>query len=343
MKNTLLCFFFLVNASIYAQEIKKDSVKNKFDFTGIPIVSYNDAYGSIVGLNSMAFFNLNKKDTISPASIAGLGGGYSDNKTWFITAFTQLYLLEDRWRVTSAIGFGDVNFQYYESSNEGEEGFVDYSNITEFGVLRIMRQVLPHFYAGGLIKFQHSKTSFETGIDSTANANGIGASFLYDTRDDVYYPQKGWKSAVTYIANVRWLGSEEDFHSIRAYVNYYWKINNKMVLANRASIFTGIGSVPFFGQHTIGGKDIRGYTEGKYRGNQMYAIQSEYRWNFYRRWGTVAFMGLAIAENPSSSVLPAGGIGIRFKAIPLRKINIGIDYAIGKKDSGFYFRIGESF
>ncbi|MFD2602726.1 BamA/TamA family outer membrane protein [Flavobacterium suzhouense] len=343
MKNALFCFVLLISTVLSAQEKVNDSIKKKFDITGIPIVSYNDAYGSIVGLNSMAFFNLNKKDTISPASIAGLGGGFSENKTWFITLFSQLYLDEDKWRVTAGIGFGNINFQYYESSNEGEEGFVDYSNITEFAAFRVMRQIVPHFYGGGIIKFQHSKTHFETGIDSIANANGLGISFMYDTRDDVYYPEQGWKAAITYVANSEWLGSKESFHSIRAYSNYYWKINNRMVLANRASIFSGMGTVPFFGQHTVGGKDIRGYTEGKYRGNQVYSIQSEYRWNFYRRWGTVGFFGMAFTGNPSSGALPAGGAGIRFKAIPSQKINIGIDYAIGKKDSGIYFRIGESF
>jgi hypothetical protein len=44
-----------------------------------------------------------------------------------------------------------------------------------------------------------------------------------------------------------------------------------------------------------------------------------------------------------SGLLPSAGAGIRFKAIPSRNINIGIDAAIGKEDWGIYFRIGEAF
>jgi outer membrane protein assembly factor BamA len=343
MKNAFLFVLLLFSIPYWAQEKTKDSIK-KVNITGIPIVSYNDSYGSIVGLNSMAFFNLSKKDTISPASIAGLGGGYSEDKTWFLTAFTQLYIDEDKWRVMAGLGVGDINFQYFEAANENDEGgFVDYNDVTEFGFLRVLRQIIPHFYAGGLVKFQHSETHFETGTDSIENANGIGASFLYDTRNDVYYPTNGWKSGISYLANSKWLGTQETFHTIRAYANYYWKIRKSMVLASRASVFAGLGNVPFNGQHTVGGKDIRGYTDGKYRANQVYSMQSELRWNFYRRWGAVGFFGLAFTERPSSDLLPGGGAGIRFKAIRSRNINIGIDYAIGKGDNGVYFRIGETF
>ncbi len=37
------------------------------------------------------------------------------------------------------------------------------------------------------------------------------------------------------------------------------------------------------------------------------------------------------------------GAGLRFKRIPSRNINIGIDGALGKNDWGIYFRIGEAF
>lgn len=347
MKNTCLVFLLLFSVCLWAQEKVKDSTahkKHKVNITGIPIINYNKSYGVILGANAMAFFNMNKKDTVSPASIAGLGGGYTENKSWFVSAFTQLYINEDRWRTTAAVGFGDINFQYFEAANEGGEGsFVDYSNVSKFVFLKVMRQIVPHFYGGGLMKLQHSETHFETGIDSLTNANGLGLSLLYDTRDNVYYPRKGWQVGVSYLANPEWFGSDEKFHSIRAYANYYWQINKKTILASRGSIFAGLGNVPFTGQHTVGGKDIRGYSDGKYRGDQVFAIQSEYRWNFYKRWGAVGFFGVAFTEKPSSGALPGGGAGIRFRAIPSRNINIGVDYARGKGDDGIYFRINEAF
>ena len=109
-----------------------------------------------------------------------------------------------------------------------------------------------------------------------------------------------------------------------------------------------VGDVPFSGQNIVGRDDLRGYSNGKYRADQVYNIQTEYRWNFYKKWGLVAFGGLAVATDNFngdnySGILPAIGTGFRFMAIPSRGINIGMDVAVGKEDWGLYFRIGETF
>jgi len=41
--------------------------------------------------------------------------------------------------------------------------------------------------------------------------------------------------------------------------------------------------------------------------------------------------------------LPGGGVGIRYMAIPKERINVGMDFVLGKDDWGIYFRIEESF
>jgi len=41
--------------------------------------------------------------------------------------------------------------------------------------------------------------------------------------------------------------------------------------------------------------------------------------------------------------LPGGGVGIRYMAIPKERINVGMDFVLGKDDWGIYFRIVESF
>ncbi|WP_218379271.1 BamA/TamA family outer membrane protein [Chitinophaga sp. sic0106] len=320
--------------------------KHKVNITGIPIINYNSSYGIILGANGMAFFDMSKKDTISPASSAGIGVGYTQNKSWFGVAFGQLYFQENKWRITAAAGTGNINFQYFEAASDVDEGqFVDYASVSRFAFLKVLRKIYGPFYGGLMAKLQHSETVFDVGYDSTAvvNANGLGVTFLYDTRNNVYTPTKGWKANVSFLGNPEWLGSDSVFNSLRFYINYYHPVTKNAVLAARISGFAGLGDVPFTGQHAVGGKDIRGYTNGKYRGNQVYAAQAEYRWNFYKRWGAVGFFGVAFTEAPSSVMLPGGGVGVRFKAIRSRNINIGVDGALGKDDKGIYFRINEAF
>lgn len=112
-------------------------------------------------------------------------------------------------------------------------------------------------------------------------------------------------------------------------------------------VYTGIGEVPFVGQRAVGGKDLRGYTQGTYRSDKKTALQTEWRYNFYKKWGMVAFGGLAYTFETSSSnasgLLPAAGLGLRYSIIPKMNMNAGFDFAVGKDDFGLYFRVGEAF
>ena len=80
----------------------------------------------------------------------------------------------------------------------------------------------------------------------------------------------------------------------------------------------------------------------------MLSAQVEYRWNFHGRWGMVAFAGAgSVAPSGSellhSTTLPSYGAGLRFIASKAYKVNIAMDWAHGRDDTAFYFRIGEAF
>jgi hemolysin activation/secretion protein len=120
------------------------------------------------------------------------------------------------------------------------------------------------------------------------------------------------------------------------------------VVAARFHAGLGLGDLGFAQQFIVSGKDIRGYTQGAYRGNNILTLQGEYRWNFHHRWGAVGFAGVAtvleaINESDNGKLLPAGGTGIRFRAFPETNFSVGIDVAVGIEDWGIYFQIGEVF
>jgi len=147
-----------------------------------------------------------------------------------------------------------------------------------------------------------------------------------------------------------WVGSDHKYTRYIINYNQFFDLakNEKHILAVRANFDIATGDVPFEGQSVVGSDDIRGYSQGMYRGNQVYSVQSEYRWNFYKKWGMVGFAGIASAvENAGdifhSPLLPGIGAGIRFRMIPSEKVNVGIDGAIGKNDYSITFRIGEAF
>jgi hypothetical protein len=217
MRFFLIIMVVLINFSSVAQTKDSTEKRKSFNLTGIPILSYNSSYGYIIGFNAMAFYDFNKKDTISPPSQGGIGGGYSQTKSLFLSLFAQLYFKEDTWRTTFALGVGNINFQYFEVSNEADGGdFVDYNTTSSFLFLKGLRKIKGHLYGGALLKLQHSNTTFKTGTDSTQNinTNGIGISALYDSRNNVYYPASGIYCSVTFLANSKWLGSDSIFKTV---------------------------------------------------------------------------------------------------------------------------------
>ena len=339
----------------------QDSTANRKQRTGIaaiPMINYNRTQGIVVGAMASGFYKINKNDTISPSSSTGVIGIYTEQKSYVVLGYSQLYFAEDRWRVLAAAGIMDINFQFYlENPSTSVGNYYDYSTKANLLVLQVQRNIFKRIYVGPTGSLINTETTYAfpgvSGEDSVSisNLNNLGYIISNDTRDHVQYPTRGMFATFKNQFYRSWAGSDYEFERYILTYNHFFKLSKdseKKVLAVRANINIAAGNVPFEGQTVVGGDDIRGYSQGRYRANQVYTLQAEYRWNFYKKWGLVAFAGLAsavakIGDIPDSDILPGVGAGIRFRMLPSEKINIGIDGAVGKDDYSITFRIGEAF
>jgi outer membrane protein assembly factor BamA len=347
----LLIPFVFVNG----QKLPPIEKKQKPRIAAIPMINYNRTQGVVAGAFVSGFYKINKKDTISPSSSTGLMGMYTQEKSHMLFAFSRFYFAEDRWRITAAAGTMDINFQFYlEDPALSGGNFYDYSTKMNLVVLQLQRNIFKRLYFGPTGSFIKSTTTFGfpgvSGEDSVmqSNLNNVGYIISNDTRDHVQYPTRGMFLNFKNQFYRSWAGSDYKFERYLVTYNQFFKLKETQILAVRASLNIAAGNVPFEGQSVVGGDDIRGYSQGKYRNDQVYALQAEYRWNFYKRWGLVAFAGVAsavakLSDIPDNDLLPGVGAGLRFKMLPSEKINIGIDYGKGKDDYSITFRIGEAF
>jgi len=348
----LLCFLFVVNAVSFAQ----DSTSNKLKIAAIPIINYNRTQGICLGAMFAGYYKVNPKDTISPSSKTGVFGMYTSEGSYMLFGFQQFYLAEDKWRISAAGGYIDINFQfYYDDPSLSLGGFTDYNTQANFALLQVQRNVFKDLYAGMTFIYNKSTTKFdvpdEFGNDQTtvSNLNSIGYIFSNDTRDNVNYPTKGSFMNFRNLFYRDWTGSTYDFTKFMINRNRFFKLStdDKKILATRINCTIATGDVPFEGQTVVGSDDIRGYSQGEFRNDQVYTLQGEYRWNVYRKFGLVGFFGVASATKNFGDildqVLPGGGIGFRYRMIPSEKINVGVDFGVGKDDYSITFRIGESF
>ena len=339
----------IIPVVIFAQEEEK---KKGFSVAAVPLIDYSRTVGVKVGAIGMGFFPMSRADTVSPSSQVGVFGMYAGNKSWGGGAFSRLFWSEDTYRFLGGFGLASINFQYFEDELIPGGGFVNFNTGARFAYGEISRRVVSNLYAGVLGAFTNMRTEFdiEGAPPDTSRqwVNGLGVPLQWDTRDNVYNAAAGVYAVSRFIFNREWLGSDFTYSSVNFSLNGYQRLSDKDVLAARFDMFVGLGDVPFEGQRIVGRDDIRGYSKGEYRGEQVYAAQAEYRRNLVGRLGAVAFAGLAMAvnpdaEDPTSPLLPGVGAGIRFMAIPDERINVGFDAAIGKNDWGIYFRITEAF
>ena len=323
-------------------------IKGKFKFLPIPYVNYNRSIGASLGALPMAMFNPVESDTLSPSSMAALLGIYSTNKTWFVMGFTKLHFDEDNWRITAAGGVGSINFQFY--LDNPVNSWIPYNTSTNFAVVELQRRIFNKLYVG--LSYVYLK--FETTTDlipepSTDILKGIGLKLTFDKRKNVYYPFGGLNTNIKFFSYPQAFGNKSSSNKIELDYNHYFPIrDDKDVVAGRFFLGLGIGDLSFNQQFIVGQKDIRGYSQGAFRGNYLLAIQGEYRWNFADRWGLVGFLGFAsifdaLNETDNGRILPGIGTGLRFTAFEDNHMNVGIDVAAGYKDWSLYFRIGEAF
>jgi len=353
-KLILIVIIVCYTASGFGQ-FETDTSK-RVNFAAIPFINYDHTFGLTLGAMGQMFYKLDINDTISPSSSTGVFGMYTTNKTYFAAAFQRFYIKEDTWRIMGAAGLGNINFQYWQEIPIIDGAFIGFNTEATFAMIRIERRVYKQLYAGINSIYSKAKTEYDVPDyfpDSLRfderNLNNLGYQFNYDMLEHQINPYEGFNIEFKNRFYREWMNNINNFEKYELTYNHYYQIKNERnILATRIKATIAAGDVPFQGQNVVGQDDIRGYSSGKYRDNQIYAIQAEYRWRFYKKLGMVGFLGFAtavenISELSNSELLPGLGVGFRYMVLAKERVNVGIDVAVGKDDWGMYFRIGESF
>lgn len=186
----------------------------------------------------------------------------------------------------------------------------------------------------------------QTGISS-----GLGASFLFDTRSNLLNPREG--EAMIFVQSVGFskvLGSDFAFGNLDADARYYRKTGKKSILAFQAVALLRSKEAPYRMLSLLGGPMmLRGFYQGRFRDNNLFAAQSEWRLDFSKWFGLTVFgaAGDVVSfKNPkrNGALKTAGGAGLRIKVDQTENTNMRFDFAFtNQRDFGFYVSFGEAF
>ncbi|HKJ48536.1 MAG TPA: hypothetical protein VJ973_05575, partial [Christiangramia sp.] len=113
----------------------------------------------------------------------------------------------------------------------------------------------------------------------------------------------------------------------------------------------GTGDIPYEELTKIGGTNaLRGYIVGQYRDRSGVYLISEWRHMFLKaneelgKHGIAVWLGSGSIANDLDAIdewIPNLGVGYRFEVQP--RMNLRIDFGIGRESSGLYFNFTEAF
>jgi Omp85 superfamily domain len=325
----------------------------------IPITS--PAVGSGLVLVAGYVFQLDENDKLSPPSVVGLAGAFTNNGSRGGGLGARLYFGENKYQAAFAVAKGRVNYDFFGIGRLPNRPPVSVE-INQGGTVffgEFLRNVGKNIFIGP--RFQHRSLYARLGaeqtpggfeipdIDIQAKTVAIGVHAQRDLTDSSFYPRKG--SLFNWTADFfdqAW-GSKRQYQVYKLQYNKYQTISQKQVLAYRGSICSANQSVPFYDLCFFGtNNDLRGYTGGEFQNRRMFATQAEFRQELKGRFGVVAFGGVGgVArrwnEFRSDQLLPAAGAGFRFKLDKKNHINYRIDWAIGRAGHTLIIGIGEAF
>jgi hypothetical protein len=340
--------------------LKRFAGKWPEDLVVAPIPGRSPQLGWQLTLGAGYFLGAKDVDSDTPPSILGGFGMASENGSYAYGGGAYLHLLDDDLRIKAGAAYADINYEFFGVGND----------INRLDISVQIRQKMPLFfgtaayrvwkklylglgYTGGTVDTA-AKIDIEIPDPQLVNPLGdldIGAWMIpieWDSRDHEQFPRSGWKvdgRAMFYSDSA---GSEFNAETYKIAGNYYLPMRERDVLATRLMVRWTKGDAPFFLKSSFGGAtDLRGYTSGRFRDNMMYAVQTEYRWQFNNKWIFTGFVGVGeVAERFSDFgeyYLPAAGVGARFVLSQKHKVSLSFDVARGKTGTEYYVGVGEAF
>jgi hypothetical protein len=191
-------------------------------------------------------------------------------------------------------------------------------------------------------------------------SSSLNAVYVIDKRDNMIRPYKGYYLSVGWRGDMKILGAEKNGNMLklewRSFHNVSPRNPTHLLAFWVISELSPAGHFPYmtlpatsYDQRSRSG---RGYTQGRFRGNQYTYSELEYRFPISQCggvWSGVVFVNATTANNPAlnldlfESIKPGYGVGLRVLLDKASRTNLVLDWGFGEKSSGFYLAVSETF
>jgi len=284
-----------------------------------------------------------------PPNMYGAAGFGTENGSWGTGGGATISFAEDRWRFRGGGLYTDLNLDFYGIGSESDKALA-YS-LSGAGGMGMLLYRLRNTNAWLAARAQYLSLESEFDLEATApyadatrRSSGIGPSVEYDSRDNIFTPNRGWSGAFEAMFYDPAFGSDAAFQTYRARVFAYVPLPARIVLGTRVDARASSGDTPFYMVPYI---VLRGIPAVRYQGERTTVLEAEARWNATPRWALMGFFGAGRAWRSDGSFSDAetheaGGTGFRYLIARQLGVHTGIDFAWGP-DFALYIVMGSAW
>lgn len=341
-----------------APQQQNDTIKN-LKVNVLPVVFYLPETGLGYGVLGLSTFRMPGEEVTTRPSSVQLGLTFTTKKQFLLFVPYELYFDEEKWRLRGEFGYYKYFYNYFgrgiNSDAENKETYT--ADFPRFR-LAAYREILPRFSIGLGYEFDGYHVlepepgglldnSDEIGKEGGTISN-IGLLALYDTRDNIFFPTKGWYLEGSFYNGATWLGADFGYTKFEFDARYFKKIKEKQVLAANLFFGTRSNNTPFQDLNYLGTKRTRGFDNRRFLDNTELSLTTEYRFPIWKRFNG-AFFGSASTVSPSigdvfsTTYRGAIGGGLRYVINKEEGTRLRVDYGHSGQGGQFYFTINEAF
>ena len=348
---------FITRFLDYFNDANKNKNHKKFDFSIIGGPHYSTDTKLGIGLVAAGLYRTDPNDSILPPSNVSLFGDVSTVGFYLLGIRGTHIFPQDRYRADYTVYFYSFPCDFWGMGYDMGNDDSNKSDMKRWQA-RIKGSFLFHlgdnFYIGPMISYDYvigkniERPELLNGMDHHTWNIGVGFSAVFDSRDVLTNPHRGFYLNLTQCFRPRFMGNDYAFSTTDLQMDAYQQPWKGAILAEDFRTTLNFGN-PSWGMMALLGNSnsMRGYYEGRYRDKHKIEAQVELRQHIWKRNGLTAWVGAGtvfgkFSEMRSRHILPNYGIGYRWEF--KKNVNVRLDYGFGKAgQSGFLFNINEAF
>ena len=341
----------------YFNDANKNKEHKKFDFSIIGGPHYSTDTKLGIGLVAAGLYRANANDTLLPPSNVSLFGDVSTVGFYMLGIRGTHIFPQDKYRADYTIYFYSFPCKFWGMGYDMGDDDSNKSDMKRWQA-RFKASFLFHMgdnlYLGPMVSYDYvigrriERPELLNGMDQHTLNIGAGFSAVYDTRDVLTYPHRGFYINLSQCFRPRFMGNDYAFSTTELQVDAYQRVWKGAILAEDFRTMLNFGN-PSWGMMALLGNSnsMRGYYEGRYRDKHKMEAQVELRQHIWKRNSLTTWVGAGtvfhkFSEMRSRHILPNFGIGYRWEF--KKNVNVRLDYGFGKAgQTGFLFSINEAF